>query len=168
MVFGLVFLLVQVEMMETQWEEVEKCDVGVGPGVVLYGVYEKKKKEWWLCYFLCFFLKQKLVHKVGLCFGLSSSSQWISPLFIRVERKVWDVYLDSWPLIQMEKILSLAKSEHHKLLKLGCTSWSSCCLWDGAATPTKTTTQQESRWGVVQCLTMSDGLFVLFGGEMRH
>jgi len=100
----------------------------------------KKEERVVVVLFSLFFLKEKLVHKVGLCFGLSSSSQWISPLFIRVERKVWDVYLDSWPLIQMEKILSLAKSEHHKLLKLGCTSWSSCCLWDGAATPTKTTT----------------------------
>lgn len=59
MVFGLVFLLIQMEMMETQWEEVEKCDVGVGPGLVLSGVYEKKKKEWWLCYFLSFLKKRK-------------------------------------------------------------------------------------------------------------
>jgi len=63
------------------------------------------------------------------------------------------IWHELWPLIQMGRIPLLAKNQHHRLLKLGCTSWSSCCFWDGVATPTKTTTQRESRWGVVQCLT---------------
>jgi hypothetical protein len=45
MVFGLFFLLVRVKMVERKWEEVEKCDVEVGPGVVLFGVYEKRGEK---------------------------------------------------------------------------------------------------------------------------
>jgi hypothetical protein len=40
---------------------------------------------------LCFY--EKLVQRVGLCFGLSSFSLWISALFIEVEREVWSIYL---------------------------------------------------------------------------
>jgi hypothetical protein len=49
---------------------------------------KKRRKSGGCVIFSLFFKKEKLVHEVGLCFGLSSSSQWISPLFIRVERKV--------------------------------------------------------------------------------
>lgn len=48
-----------MKMVERKWEKVEKCDVEVGPGVVLFGVYEKrgekimvmfyfKKKNWYI------------------------------------------------------------------------------------------------------------------------
>ena len=36
------FFLVQVEIMERLWKEAGKCDVRVGPGVVLSSVFENK------------------------------------------------------------------------------------------------------------------------------
>lgn len=60
--------------------------------MVLFGVYEKRGEKIMVMFFY-FFYKKKLVHIVGLCFGLSSFSQWISPLFIRVERRVRGAYL---------------------------------------------------------------------------
>jgi hypothetical protein len=43
MVLRLVFFfLVQVEIMERLWKEAGKCDVRVGPGVVLSSVFENK------------------------------------------------------------------------------------------------------------------------------
>jgi hypothetical protein len=48
----------------------------------------KKKRKNYGYVLLLFLKKKKLVHIVGLCFGLSFFSQWISPLFIRVKRRV--------------------------------------------------------------------------------
>jgi hypothetical protein len=39
---GFFFFLVQVEIMERLWKEAGKCDVRVGPGVVLSSVFENK------------------------------------------------------------------------------------------------------------------------------
>jgi hypothetical protein len=49
-----------------------KCDVRVGPRVVLPSVFEKKgiKSGGCVLLLLCFY--EKLVQGVGLCFGLSS------------------------------------------------------------------------------------------------
>ena len=90
-----IFLLVQMEMGERQWEEVGKCDVRVGPGVVFSGVFEKKGERVMVVFFssLLFLFKEKLVQGIGLCFEISFFYQWISPLFIGVEREVWSVYL---------------------------------------------------------------------------
>lgn len=58
--------------------------------MVLFGVYEKRGEKIMVMFY---FKKKKLVHIVGLCFGLSFFSQCISPLFIRVERRVQGAYL---------------------------------------------------------------------------
>jgi hypothetical protein len=48
--------------------------------VVVFFSFLKKKQE-------------KLMLGVGLCFGLSSSSQWISPLFIGVMEEGYEVLI---------------------------------------------------------------------------
>ena len=40
-----IFLLVQMEMVERQWEEAGKCDVRVGPGWFFLVSLKKKEKE---------------------------------------------------------------------------------------------------------------------------
>jgi hypothetical protein len=70
-----------------------KCDVRVGPRVVLPSFFEKKGRKSGGCVLLLLCFYEKLVQRVGLCFGLSSFSLWISALFIEVEREVWSIYL---------------------------------------------------------------------------
>jgi hypothetical protein len=54
----------------------------------------EREREWWLCFSLFKKKKQeKLMLGVGLCFGLSSSSQWISPLFIGVMEEGYEVLI---------------------------------------------------------------------------
>jgi len=59
-------------------------------GGFVWCLWKKGRKNYG--YVLLLFLK-KLIHIIGLCFSLSSFSQWISPLFIKVERRVWGAYL---------------------------------------------------------------------------
>jgi hypothetical protein len=91
MVFGLVFF---VGASEDGGKEVRRgwkvwCWSWTRGGFV-WCLWKKRRNNYG--YILLLFLK-KLVHIIGLCFGLSSFSQWISPLFIKVERRVWGAYL---------------------------------------------------------------------------
>jgi len=57
-------------------------------------VYERERERVVVVFFSFLKKKQeKLMLGVGLCFGLSSSSQWISPLFIGVMEEGYEVLI---------------------------------------------------------------------------
>jgi hypothetical protein len=62
---------------------------------------------------------------VGLCFGLSSSSQWISPLFIGVMEEGYEVLIwhESWPLVQMRRIQTVGQKSPSQTAKARLHRW---------------------------------------------